>query len=187
MNTVIYPGLVCDSVEFFSRDGQMKFIQSGQVRSLSELPFPIIETIKKVIQENEELQTELEYHHPESEWGQISMLVNCRFGGLDFFPDLKDGKLSDGDYWDCPVRGNCRSEGIICKSPVFQGQSLSKDEVKLIQLLSTTETNENIAQTMEMPLGSFHLIKKRLYEKLGNIQTKQELALIAVRLNLISV
>lgn len=187
MNTVTYAGLLCDSVEFFTRKGRMKFIQSGQVRSLSELPFPIIETIKKTIQENEDLKTELEFHHPDSEWDQIEMFCSCRFGGLDFYPDLKDGKLSDGDYWDCPVRGNCRSEGIICKSPVFKGKSLSKDEVKLIQLLSTNETNESIADTMGTPLGSFHLAKKKLYEKLGNIQTKQELTLIAVRLNLISV
>ena len=186
MKTNIYPGLVCDAVEIFTTGGQTKFIHSGQVKNIEELPFPIIETIRKVIIENDSLKEELEHHHPGSEWDQIAMLSRCRFGGLDFYPDLKDGVLSEGEYWDCPLRGNCRSEGIICKSPVYNGSKISNEEVKLIQMLATTEKNESISEHMNMPLGSFHLFKKQLYEKLG-IQTKQELALIAVRLNLISV
>lgn len=186
-HATVYPGVLCPSVEFFNHKEKTKFIHSGQVKDLEELPFPVIETIRKVIEENEALQAELKFHHPESEWERINMFCKCRFGGLDFYPDMKDGKLNDGDYWDCPKRGTCRSEGIICKNPIFAGNEITPTEVKLIQLLTTTETNENIAEILSIPLGSFHLLKRNLYEKLGNIQTKQELAIIAIRLNLVKV
>lgn len=185
MSKLIYPGLVCEGVEIFTSNGSTKFIKNGTVKNINELPFPIIETIQKVIDDNQKLKAELEFHHPNSTWKQIEMFCKCRYGGLDFYPDMKSGELSEGDYWDCPVRGSCRSEGVICNSPKYNGQVLSNIEIQLIQLLSTTKTNETIADKMHIALGSFHLIKKKLYKKL-QIQTKQELTLIAVRLNLIN-
>lgn len=182
----IYPGLVCDGLEIFTRKNQTKFIKDGIVKDLEELPFPIIQTIQAEIANNKKLARELNYHHPGDEWKQIEMFCKCRYGGLDFKADITNNKLNDGDYWDCPLRGNCRSEGIICHNPKYNGYTLTTIEIKLIQLLSTNATNDSISDSLSLPLGSFHLIKKRLYEKL-KIQTKQELTKIAFRLNLINV
>lgn len=186
MQQSIYPGITNNSIEFFTHKGDVKFIQSGRVKPLEDLGFQAIEQIKAVLSSEPEVQKELESIFPNSEWQQIKMFVKCRYGGIDFTPDIKEGELKSGDYWDCPLRGMCSSEGKICKQPIYKNQELTFDEVKLIKHLTTTKTNETIAGELGMPLGSFHLMKKNLYQKL-EIQTKQELTIIAVRLNVINV
>lgn len=186
MQTNVYPGILDNSIEFFTSDAGVNFIQSRRVKPLHELSYAVIEKIKNVINNDVEAKEELESVHPNSEWQQIEMFVKCRYGGLDFTPDVIDGEFNCGDYWDCPLRGSCASEGKICKVPTYNSERLSFEEVKLIKLLTTNMTNESISFEMNLPLGSFHLMKKKLYEKL-QIQTKQELTIIAIRLNLISV
>lgn len=178
------PGLICGGLEFFNKGGKTKFLQSGQVKDLSELPYPVIEKLKKIISSNADLEEELKFHYPESEWKRIEMLVHCRYGGLDFFPDVENGEMKDGDYWACPLRGSCRSEGIICKNLKFNDVEIEPTEIKLMQLLTTSDTNDVIAEKLEIPLGSFHLLKKHLYQKL-KVATKQELTLLALKLNII--
>ena len=182
--TNFIPGLICGSLEFFNKGGKTKFLQSGQVKDLAELPYPIIEKLKKIISANPELEEELKFHHPDSEWKRIEMLCHCRYGGLDFFPDVENGDMKDGDFWNCPLRGSCRSEGIICKNPKINNIEIEPTEVKLMQLLTTSDTNDVIAEKLSLPLGSFHLMKKHLYQKL-NVATKQELTLLALKLNII--
>lgn len=178
------PGLSCGGLEFFTDKGKTKFLRNGKVRPLARLDFPIIEKIKKKIGADAELDAELKHHHPDSEWKRIEMFIRCRYGGIDHFSDMDNGELTAGDFWPCPLRGKCRSEGIICRSPVYEGVEIEKEEVKMIQLLTTADTNETIADKLAMPMGTFHLVKKNLYNKL-NVFTKQELTIIAIKLNLI--
>src|SRR5690606_32617200 len=94
------------------------------------------------------------------------------------------GKLQDGEYWECPLRGKCTSEGVLCKMPKVGAERLTPTEIKLIQLSTTDKTNDVIAEEMQLPLGSFHKSKKLLYNKL-NINTKQCLTRMAMALNFI--
>jgi DNA-binding NarL/FixJ family response regulator len=57
--------------------------------------------------------------------------------------------------------------------PIINGQRITKEEIKLLQLSSTDMTNEVIAEEMNLCLGTFHKLKKHVYAWLG-IQTKQE-------------
>lgn len=186
MQNQVYPGIFDNSLEFFTINDQVSFFQSGKFKSIIDLPNEIIEKIEEVIATEEGVADELESLHPFSKWSQIETFVKCRYGGLDFSPDMSNGELKRGDYWDCPLRGICKSEGTLCKVPEYKGQELTFEEVNLIKLLTTTRTNEAIASDMNTPLGSFHLLKRNLYQKL-QIQTKQELTIIAVRLNFINV
>jgi DNA-binding NarL/FixJ family response regulator len=72
----------------------------------------------------------------------------------------------------------------LCQAPRYNNVEISFTEVKVLKALATTDTNENIAHKLNMPLGTFHLLKKKLYQKLG-IQTKPEAALISRDLNLL--
>ena len=110
--------------------------------------------------------------------------ASCRYGGLDFKADIVDYELQDGDYCECPNRGKCPAEGIICKPPKYKGVEISFFEIRILKHLVSTDTNENIASKLGLPQGSFNLAKTTLYKKL-NIQTKQEAAMVAVELNLI--
>lgn len=183
MNT-IYPGLLNDSLEFFSIDNKIKFFKNGKISNLSDISFTDVEIINEAIDSDTKIKQALVELHPSSGIARLEQFISCRFGGLDFKADIKDGMLQDGEYWPCPKRGNCAHEGILCKLPIINGNRLQEIEVKLIQLSTTDKKNEVIASILNLPMGTFHALKNIIHKKLG-VQTKQELTKIAAAWNLI--
>lgn len=179
-----FPGMGDSGIEFFISDKETKMIQHGVVLPFSEIPFATIKILEEAIKADININTELHDMHPISKLKRIEQFARCRFGGLDFVADIQDGKLQEGEYHDCPKRGNCASEGILCKLPSYNGRKLSYQDIQLMQLLSTAKTNDVIAGEMHLPMGSFHKAHHILYDKLG-VQTKQEVTKIAYLLNLI--
>ena len=182
--TRMYPGLSDSSIEFFTQDNKVKAFSQGKIRDFYDVPFTSLLILREALEKDSAADTVLKEWHPESEMKRMEKFVSCRFGGLDFKPDIKDLELQSGEYWPCPLRGVCRGEGIVCKPLEYNGSALSQKEIKLIQLLPTSLTNEALADQVKLPMGTFNLFKKELYKKL-NVQTKQEAVLIAVELNIL--
>lgn len=172
-NPKAFPGMLDNSTEFFIYQDKLKVIQNGNVKDLSDLPLQTIELLKKEIKSDRNVNLALHDLHPTSKFKRIEQFITCRLGGLDFKPDVTDGKLQDGEYWPCPKRGSCPHEGTLCKLPVIKEERLTNQDVALMQLLATEKTNQTIAAEMNMAEGTFHQVKKYLYRKLGNVQTKQ--------------
>lgn len=185
MQTKILPGMLDSATEFFVLNHEVKFIQNGAVKNFTDIPFSTFEIIKEKINADVDVKCALIEMHPTSEMKRIEQFITCRFGGVDCRADIHNNEMQDGEYWDCPKRGTCQFEGTLCKLPTFNKARLSLQDVVLMQLTATSLTNDVIADVMKVPYGTFHLIKKRLYEMLGNIQTKQECAVISQSLNLI--
>ena len=185
-NLRTYAGMTCSGVEIFKEPtGNLSIINEGRVKPFSEAPVAVIEKIRSQIAFDIEAQNILKTMHPWDASKRIEQFAWCRFGGLDFKPDFKDGVFQEGEYHSCPNRGSCIGEGVLCKLPVYGGARLTGKMVVLMQHLSGTDTNEVIAEKMNMAMGSFHLLKKKLYEALGGIQTKQEVVHIARDLNIV--
>lgn len=182
--TRIYSGLNDPHVEFFIDNDQLKVIANGKVQDFYDLPVSTLIVLRDYLKHNPKVDTILKQWHPESEMKRLETFVRCRFGGLDFTPDIKNLELQDGEYVECPLRGMCKGEGTVCKPLKFNDNILEHNDIKLLRLLATNLTNESLADKLNMPMGSFHLFKKDLYKKLS-IQTKQEAVLIAVGLNLL--
>jgi DNA-binding CsgD family transcriptional regulator len=180
----LYPGLADSSIEFFNDQEEIKVIQNSKVFPFDEASFSVIQILEEEIEKDPLVKSHLMVMHPDSKIKRTKQFVHCRFSGLDYQGDIKEGKLQEGEYWACPKRGNCPSEGILCKLPSYNDKELTDQDVKLLQLTATNKTNDVIADELSLPLGSFHKAKKYLYEKLG-IQTKQEGVMISIFLNLI--
>jgi len=181
----LYPGMISSGVEFFAVEGERKFIANGKVECTTNLPAGIIQLAEEKIKKNPNVEKALLEWHPNSSFKRVDQFLHCRYGGLDFTADFEDNTFKEGDYFDCPKRANCKFNGILCHAPKYNGNSLTPLDIKLMKLLSTTLTNETIAEMLHLAYGSFHKFKQALYSKLGNIQTKQELALITKSLNII--
>ncbi|QRE14648.1 helix-turn-helix transcriptional regulator [Flavobacterium psychrophilum] len=183
-HTNLYPGMICTSTEFFIHKDELKVMSNGEIKNFIELPFATIELLREAISSDHNVNLALHDLQPTSKMKRIKQFARCRFGGLDFEGDIKNGELQDGEFWPCPNHGNCKHEGILCKLPKVNGQRLSKKEVRFLQLSATDYTNDVIAEKMNMPLGTLHQLKKTLYKLLG-IQTKQEGSVLSRHLNLI--
>lgn len=183
----LLPGMGDSSIEFFvSEDSETKIIQKGKVLPFSKITIATMKILEEAIRADENINRELRDMHPASPLKRVEQFARCRFGGLDFVGDIKEGQLQNGEYHDCALRGHCKSEGILCKLPSYNGKELSSQDIHLMQLLSTPLTNDLIADEMKLPMGSFHKAHRQLYDKLA-IQTKQEITRIAFSLNLIQV
>ena len=181
----LIPGLLDNTIEFFNFEDDVKFISDGKLKSFTEAPASVIIMLKEAIDKKPEAKAILMDWHPESEFNQLKQFASCKFGGIDYSADIKNGELQEGEYWQCPKAGSCQGEGLICTSPIYNGHVLTKTEIQLIRLSTTEKTNEAIADELNLPLGTFHKYKHQLYEKLGFIQTKQCLTKIAYNLNII--
>src|SRR5690606_310225 len=108
-DTKIYPGMISQEVEMFVVENELKFIQNGKVGSFAELPYAAFQILREAVENDVEAQQHLHIMHPTSEYRRIEQFTKCRFGGLDFKGDLcnESGQLQDGEYWECPLRGNC--------------------------------------------------------------------------------
>ena len=181
----MYPGLLCNSIEFFNgHTGKLKVMSAGKVKEFKDAPYCHHLILEEAVNQEPETKELLEGWYPKSKLKQLIQFGSCRLGGLDFQPDVSDLKLQQGEYSECEAREFCPGAGILCHAPRYKNVEISFLEVKVLKALVTTDTNENIAYKLNMPLGSFHLLKKKLYQKLG-IQTKPEAALISRDLNLI--
>lgn len=183
-STKLYPGMLDKSVEFFNTDKGLKAIANGSVIDFSDLPIELHRLVKRIYDNNIEAQQVLMEWYPNNPAKRLETFVKCRFGGLDFTPDISDNEIQDGEHWSCPLRGVCKGEGKICKPVTYNNHPLDATEINILRLLSTDLTNEAIGSEMKLPMGTLHKIKQKLYEKL-NIRTRPEATLVVVSLNLL--
>ncbi|WP_372744315.1 LuxR family transcriptional regulator [Lutibacter sp.] len=181
----LYPGMNDAGFEFFIVEDEVKFIANSKISNFTELPFGIIQIIEEEIENNKAIKMALLDWYPNSKYDRLKQFVKCRFGGLDFEADIINHQLQPSEYVECPIRSKCEHNGVLCKAPEYNGSKLNAIDIQLMKLLTTPLTNEVIAEQLNLPLGSYHKYKKLLYEKLGFIQTKQELTIIAITLNII--
>src|SRR5690606_21256028 len=146
--------LIDENLEFFKTSNGIKAFTNGKVFSFNELPMAIYQLLKEKMKSSEGYKI-LKKWHPESELQQIEKFVECRFGGLDFKPDIAGKILQQGEYWECPLRGNCPGEGKVCNKLSYNGHELEAIEIKLLKMIATTSlTNEVLSIELNVPLGS---------------------------------
>lgn len=185
INQNLYPGMISSEIEFFTTGNDLKILQNGKIMSFNDIDSKVFNILKTAMIKDTEAYVALLDWHPLNENKQVEQFTKCRFGGLDFNADIcSSGKLQKGEYWECPLRGQCTSEGKICKNIKFKNSIISFSEIRLIQCLVTDMTNDAISLELKTKLGTLHYQKRLLYEKL-EISTKQELTVFAFKYNLI--
>jgi DNA-binding CsgD family transcriptional regulator len=183
-NSSVYPGMVSADTEIFNNGGNLMAIHNGSTICFDLLPISVFERINQVLQSDIDASTILKKWFPKDHKAQVKKFASCRFGGLDHTPDIGVSDSQQGEYWDCPMHGSCTGEGVVCKMPVYKDYRLTAADIRLIKLLTTGRINTVIADELNMPLGSFHAKKKKMYKLLG-VMTRPELTRVAVTLNII--
>ncbi len=183
-NNRVFPGLLDSNIEFFNKGNDLKVFSNGSVMDFKDVPPIIYNYLNERLHDDLPALAILESWYPNSTVDQIFKFTKCRFGGLDYTPDIAQNKLQPGEYWECPKRGNCIGEGIVCKNANYNNQELTHDDVTLMKMLTTNKTNEVIAQDINVSFGQLHKHKKILYNKI-DAQTRQCVSSVLAHLNLI--
>ncbi len=97
--------------------------------------------------------------------------VRCNFGSID---DIKDIDVSGSfkfEYVPCPLRGECKLEGIVCR-PAFSSK-LSQAELRVMKLWSEGESKESIAEKLYLSVHTVNNHIRNAYFRL-DIHNKAE-------------
>lgn len=101
----------------------------------------------------------------------VNRFCKCNFGNIDNVPDFKNG-VFNFERVPCPLRGECRLEGVVC-SPEFENK-LSQAELRVMRLISQSKTPEEIADELYLSVYTVRNHLRNIYSRLG-IHTRQEL------------
>src|SRR5690606_17754814 len=125
-----YPGMLDNSTEYFTKDGSVFKLKNGRIRKFEEVDaHPELEAI---LAEDEQLKNTLSEMCGANHRKMLNKLASCRFGALDFEADFSNGTAKH-DYRDCPLRGKCIGENIVCKPLEINGEEISPKELDILR------------------------------------------------------
>lgn len=101
----------------------------------------------------------------------VNRFCKCNFGNIDNIPDVKDDIFSF-ERVSCPLRGECRLEGIVC-NPEFEDK-ISQSEMRILKLINESKTPEQIADELYLSVFTVRNHLKNIYARL-KIHNRQEL------------
>lgn len=111
----------------------------------------------------------------------VTRFIKCNFSLLDSIPDITaDGKCNFEDV-PCPLRGECRHEGIICR-PTFS-QKMTDAEQRVMVLWYRGLSQEEISKLLYLSPFTVQNHIKHAYSRLG-VHSRAEFAKFAAENNL---
>lgn len=170
--TRTYPGMIDHSIEYFTQNGEVYKSQSGKTEKFTNAKHPELESL---LENEPNLKPVLSEMCNGNHYLMLRKLAECRFGGLNFEADFADGKFTQ-DYCDCPLRGKCMGENIVCKPIEINGEPVTETEIKVLRHCASNEKNLSIASLLNIPFGTLNVLKTHIYTKCGFV-TKQQSAI----------
>lgn len=105
----------------------------------------------------------------------VRRFVKCNLSELDSIPDFDDNDFEfHFEIVPCPMRGECKLEGIVCNPKL--NSSLSEKEMAVANLIAENLTDAEIANTLHIPVETVSSRRKAILKKLG-LPNKQAVAL----------
>jgi len=158
-------------VEFFAYNNEVWYSENGAAaRKLSDTS-DIIADLFKVIEEQypdamkalretySEAADNIRYH----QYLIVRRFLKCNFSNIDDKFDIDEERLVF-EYVPCPLRGECRLEGLVCK-PRFSS-SLSSAELRVLELLYRGTPKMLIAEKLYLSQYTVENHIKHAYKKL---------------------
>lgn len=171
MTPKIYPGMLDARIEYFAEGPQVYKIKKGAVKKFEDVKEH--RELQFIIENETGLQDILSKMCNNDQREMQQKLASCRFGALNFEADFDHLGNASHDFVDCHLRGNCIGEHIVCKPLVLKGEEITEKQLEILRGCASNLTNEVLAEIVDMPLGSFNVLKQKTYKQL-HIQTKQE-------------
>lgn len=180
--TTIYPGMLDARTEYFKHDNSVYKLKNGKVKN-----FDAVENhpeLQLLLYSEIGLKETLSEICNGNETQMLKTLAKCRFGGLNFEPDFDEHGNHNPDYTECSLRSTCIGNGIVCKAPEINGNPINEIELMILRSCVTNRKNMAIASDLNLPEGTFNVLKNNTYKRVG-VLTKQQLALKLVEQGLL--
>lgn len=114
-------------------------------------------------------------------WLMVRRIIRCNFGIFDQVPDISADGCLKFEHVPCPLRGECKHEGIICHPK--PSVSLTRKEFEILQYIEQGLTDNEIGDIMFLSGQTVFTHRRNIRRKLGvhsntgiiNVAKKQNL------------
>lgn len=111
----------------------------------------------------------------------VKRFIRCNFGAFDNVQDVDASGAFKFEFVSCPLKGECKHDGIIC-SPKFNS-TLSARELEVMRLAYEGRSDEGIADSLYIALNTVNNHRKNAFRKL-DVHSMPEFMRYAERHNL---
>lgn len=109
--------------------------------------------------------------------------IRCNFAALDDVPDFDKDMHCNFEYVNCPLRGECRNDHVIC-CPEFD-HHLSRAELRVMALVYEGMTEDEIGEQLKLSPRTVHTHIYNANSRLG-LHSKAEFIKYAAKNKLFS-
>lgn len=95
----------------------------------------------------------------------VRRFIKCNFGVYDNTIDVDANWGFNFEFVSCPLRGECKWDGVLCQ-PKFNS-ALSSRQKEVMELCYNGVSDEEIAERLFISLQTIKYHKKAVYRKLG--------------------
>ena len=168
-----------ERIEFFNFEDEVWYRgDDGKSEKLTEASFVVPQMIEKIEQfypkaykalsaEYDKCKLNLSYFR----FKIVNRFCKCNFGSIDNIPDVRND-VFNFERVPCPLRGECRLEGVVC-APEFENK-VSNAEMRVMRLISQSKTAEEIADELYLSVYTVRNHLRNIYSRLG-LHNRQEL------------
>ena len=177
--------ILLTNIEFFTYEHEVWYrTPDGTTKRLTESDISLVDSLFDSIEHLYPLACDLlrlEYKSclpnlPYFRFRIVARFIRCNFSVLDNMPDVKDGKFSNFECVPCPLRGECRHEGVICRPKI--NHQLSGAETRVMRLWHFGLSEDTIATALCISHHTVHNHIRNSYTKLG-VHSRAEFVRIA--------
>ncbi len=111
----------------------------------------------------------------------VQRFLKCNYSPSDNKPDFYNGTFANIEYVQCPLRGECRLEGIVC-NPKYK-PSLRPSEMRVMAKWFEGLNEDEIADCLCLSIFTVHNHIRNAYARLG-VHSRSEFVKYAVNHNL---
>lgn len=164
------------NIEFYSTpDGDVMYKIDGQpVRELSESSRDIIEAFLAVLRNRypttfarlSEMYSRYDRNRIHYEYAMVHRFIRCNFGEYDQNRfDIDSRGVFRFEEVKCPLRGECKHEGVICKPKM--DTKLTNREKEVLRLIGERLDGMEIAKMLHISPSTVARHRENLKHKLG--------------------
>jgi DNA-binding CsgD family transcriptional regulator len=95
----------------------------------------------------------------------VRRMIKCNFGKYDSVLDIDHMGNFNFEEVECPLRGECHLEGVVCK-PKFNS-NLSEREMQIMQLFYEGVPKEDVAAACAVSIETVRTHKRNAFRKVG--------------------
>lgn len=164
--------MLFDNLEFFTYEAEVWYRKDGVVARLTESDIDLIRDIAEMIatfypDAFKALSGEYVSCAPNQPYYRfriVSRFIRCNFAHLDHIPDITASGQCNFEVVQCPLRGECRHDHVICR-PSF-AHRLSAAELRVLAPLYRGMSEADIAESLCLSAHTVHNHIRNAYTRL---------------------